>query len=175
MAAEIIVTRLTTASVQARPADFAALADMMERTGRLHETFEPGFVLAPGWEALQRGWVRRVLTDTDWYVALATIAGQPAGCLMATLEDAPPIYVLSRRGFLSDVWVEEAWRRRGVARALVEAAETWFREQGVARVELTVAAANAPGKAVWRRLGYHPATEHWVRDLAADPPDPPVG
>jgi GNAT superfamily N-acetyltransferase len=173
MAAEILVQRLTASGGGTRPDDIEALAAMMERTGRLHATFEPGFALAPGWEAMQRGWLRRVLADPDWYVALATVAGQVAGCLMATLEDAPPIYVLARRGFLSDVWVEEAWRRMGVTRALVAAAETWFRERGVSRIELSVAMANAPGRATWQRLGYHPTTERWARDLGAASPDAP--
>ena len=173
MAAEILVRRLATAGGEPRPADLEALAAMMERTGRLHATFEPGFALVPGWEAMQRGWPRHVLADPDWYVALATVAGHAAGCLMATLEDAPPIYVLARRGFLSDVWVDEAWRRMGVTRTLVAAAEIWFRERGVSRVELSVAVANAPGRETWRRLGYHPTTEHWARDLGPASPDAP--
>ncbi len=165
MTGEISVARLSADTPLARPADFEALVAMMERTGRLHATFEEGFTLAPGWAAMQRGWLARVVGDPDWYVALAFVGGEAVGCVMATAEYHPPIYVHPHRGWLSDVWVEERWRRRGVARTLIAAAEDWLREQGISRIELSVAQANTAAQAVYARLGYHLATLTFARDF----------
>lgn len=165
MAANIRVVRLSEATPGVRPADFESLVAMMERTGRLHATFEEGFTLAPGWEAMQRGWLARVVGNPEWYVALAFLDGAAVGCVMATIADSPPIYTHARRGWLSDVWVEEGARRRGVARALIAAAEDWMRQQGMSRVELSVAMRNPDAQALYAGLGYRPATLTFARDL----------
>ena len=55
---------------------------------------------------------------------------------------------------LYDLYVLENARRQGVARALMNAASHWAREQGAARLDLETARDNAAGQALYRDLGY---------------------
>ena len=55
---------------------------------------------------------------------------------------------------LYDLYVLEDARRQGVARALMNAASLWAREQGAARLDLETARDNAAGQALYRDLGY---------------------
>ena len=55
---------------------------------------------------------------------------------------------------LYDLYVVEAARRQGIARALMNAASKWAKAQGVARLDLETARDNAPGQALYRDLGY---------------------
>ena len=55
---------------------------------------------------------------------------------------------------LYDLYVLEDARRQGVARALMNAASHWAREQGAARLDLETARDNAAGQALYRDLGY---------------------
>lgn len=55
---------------------------------------------------------------------------------------------------LYDLYVLERARRQGVARALMNAASHWAREQGAARLDLETARDNAAGQALYRDLGY---------------------
>lgn len=55
---------------------------------------------------------------------------------------------------LYDLYVLEGARRQGVARALMNAASHWAREQGAARLDLETARDNAAGQALYRDLGY---------------------
>jgi len=55
---------------------------------------------------------------------------------------------------LYDLYVLENARRQGVARALMNAASLWAREQGAARLDLETARDNAAGQALYRDLGY---------------------
>lgn len=50
--------------------------------------------------------------------------------------------------------VKEAWRRRGVGNALMEAAEAWARAQRLEFASLETAENNAPAQAFYRRRGY---------------------
>ena len=55
---------------------------------------------------------------------------------------------------LYDLYVIEAARRQGIARALMDAASEWAKKQGAARLDLETARDNAPGQALYRELGY---------------------
>ena len=55
---------------------------------------------------------------------------------------------------LYDLYVIEAARRQGIARALMNAASEWAKAQGAARLDLETARDNAPGQALYRDLGY---------------------
>ena len=55
---------------------------------------------------------------------------------------------------LYDLYVIEAARRQGIARALMNAASDWAKVQGAARLDLETARDNAPGQALYRDLGY---------------------
>jgi len=55
---------------------------------------------------------------------------------------------------LYDLFVVEAARRQGIARALMNAASDWAKAQGAARLDLETARDNYPGQALYRDLGY---------------------
>lgn len=55
---------------------------------------------------------------------------------------------------LYDLYVIEAARRHGIARALMNAASEWAKTQGAARLDLETARDNTPGQALYRELGY---------------------
>lgn len=55
---------------------------------------------------------------------------------------------------LYDLFVVEAARRQGIARALMNAASDWAKAHGAARLDLETARDNIPGQALYRDLGY---------------------
>jgi ribosomal-protein-alanine N-acetyltransferase len=54
---------------------------------------------------------------------------------------------------LESIAVEDSWRKRGVGRALSEAAIDWVREAGAATLRLEVRAANVGAQALYKSLG----------------------
>ena len=59
--------------------------------------------------------------------------------------------------YLYDLFVAPAARRRGIARALMEAAREYAAERGTVRLQLETAKTNLPGQALYEDLG-------WERD-----------
>jgi ribosomal protein S18 acetylase RimI-like enzyme len=55
---------------------------------------------------------------------------------------------------LHDLFVAPAYRRRGVARALMRAAADFCRASGAARIDLSTAVDNVPAQALYQDLGY---------------------
>ncbi len=101
--------------------------------------------------------VRRVQRGASAQAYVAEVAGQVVGYVLGSvLELHPDLFEQRRAGFIADLFVLPAYRRRGIARRLVRALNAWFVERGVRVVEWHVAAANAEGLRFWRALGGRP-------------------
>lgn len=71
------------------------------------------------------------------------------------------------RGHLYRLAVRASWRRKGVASALVRAAEDRFRALGAARADAIVLDANDLGHRLWQASGYNrqDTWRRWVKSL----------
>lgn len=94
----------------------------------------------------------------------------PATCFVATEGDALAGVILSghdsRRGFIHHMAVGEAYRRRGVGRALVEAALAALKAEGINKVALLAFKYNEAGNAFWERMGFSVRGDLNYRDRA---------
>ncbi|MEA5365819.1 GNAT family N-acetyltransferase [Amycolatopsis sp., V23-08] len=115
------------------------------------------------------GWWELTLgPGEDTEAARLVLTGGKVGYGVATLEGATAGVV---RGALVDGWlhvgrleVAPAFRRRGLASALMAALGTWGVEQGAGRAVLQVAEANSGALALYTGLGYapHHRYRYWV-------------
>ncbi len=67
----------------------------------------------------------------------------------------------ARTWLLNDLFVTDGARRGGVARALLDAAAGFAREQGAAGVMLETTRDNAPARALYRAAGWNEDESQW--------------
>ncbi|MBN1777130.1 MAG: GNAT family N-acetyltransferase [Clostridiales bacterium] len=73
-----------------------------------------------------------------------------------------------RRGMVHHTAVKESLRRRGVGKALWEAAAAALRKEGVTKAWLVVKKQNEPGNAFWEQLGFEDRTDLTFRGATLD-------
>ena len=82
----------------------------------------------------------------------------PDTCFVALEGDALAGVILSghdgRRGFIHHMAVAEAYRHRGIGTALVDAALSALRAEGIHKVALLVFRYNEAGNAFWEKMGF---------------------
>lgn len=64
--------------------------------------------------------------------------------------------LLGREALVLNVYVEPAWRRRGLARHMMEAVLDWARSAGIVRVVLH---ASGDGRPLYESMGFVPTSE----------------
>ena len=100
-----------------------------------------------------RAALARLLRDTRRGRAWLIVAGgEPAGYLVVTLGWS--LEYLGRDAFVDELYLEPAWRGRGVGSAAVRLAEAACRRLGVRALHLEVERRNRRARRFYRRAGF---------------------
>ena len=150
----------------ARPGDGAALAQIWAENAAYYFDLFPDDFRLPNSEGFARRLDQALAREEDesrlWLVA--EVDGVVAGQLLAHLE--PPVENADRqmvrhlgetRLLIDAVGTATAYQRRGVATALVEAAEEWGLAQGATKAILDTYIHSEPSMPFWeKRMRYTP-------------------
>lgn len=98
-------------------------------------------------------------------VVLAEDAGEIVGFVACRIRVIPPYFGGSATGFISDVYVADSQRGRGVGELMLRHAEEWFASQSIRRMELQVITNNAGAHRLYERLGWRDELVQMVKEL----------
>lgn len=157
----------------ATDADVPAVLPMVQAVCDYHRALEPeryGFV--PDVAARYASWLPERAADpaSVFLVAEADGAAGLLGFVVGEVLDEIPVFTVKKYGFIHDLWIEPAERRRGIGTRLVTEAVARFAAIGVPQVRGDTAAANLGTRAMLARLGFVPTTVQVLKHLA--PPNP---
>lgn len=158
--------------VQIRPAeppDIPALVELWTEFMDYHSALDPDYVRAPGATKRWAEYIGVRLGDDAYHVLVAGDGAALAGYVVATVMDYPPVFTIGKYGFIQEIAVAAPYRRSGIARRLLRAAEDWLLAAGLERVQVTIDVANAASMALFRSAGFAPHTERLIKKLNTDP------
>ena len=136
---------------RAGPQDLEALAALFDAYRR--------FYGQPADLARARDWLRTRMRLGESVVLVAERDGVAAG-----FTQLYPMYSsvrTARTWILNDLFVADAARRSGVARALLDAAAQYARDDGAAGISLETTCDNAAARALYRAAGWHEDDTQW--------------
>ncbi len=141
---------------------------------RHHEDISNDFTLA--WDG-KRKWARYLrdkFEEISTKLIVAEENGKIVGFMLCLLSPNVPVFKERKIGAISDVFVLEERRRKGVAKKMLDVAVKWFKKNKVRSVRLGVAHDNLEARAVWRRMGFEPYMIFKQLDLNRMDREPPV-
>jgi GNAT superfamily N-acetyltransferase len=113
-----------------------------------------------------RSWLEPRLADGSYFGFIATWDGEPAGGVGLMMIDWPPHPLHpadERRGYVLNLFVEPAHRRRGLARRLMQLAEQELRGRGACLLFLH---ATEKGRPLYSQLGWVAGSAEMLRQVA---------
>lgn len=140
---------------EARVADRFEIAAMWRESMLLHHALDARFVLAPDGEQKYARHAQEMIRDRNGKTLVAedSATGDLAGFLLGEVQSRPPKTQPGLYGFISDVYVREAWRHKGVASALFEDMRLWCVARKADAIELYVAENNPAALSFWQAMG----------------------
>ena len=142
-----------------RPARAAEIDEVAELWGEMYaHQRDHGMALALAPDAVDI-WKRQLPGRIDSPVSVVLVLEGEAGLsgFLAAQTKRLPAHLTaasSKVGFISELFVRPAERRRRVGRALVDAAFQWFDRAGVGSVELHVLVNNEAARRFWGERGF---------------------
>ena len=129
---------------------------LLEELDRLYR----GFAHEEGHTAPPEHFVEFVaarLEDQSMLAIVAFVDNHAAGyALVFDVAEHPFIPNWDRTGYITQLFVDDAYRRAGVGQELTDFALTWLTQRGVPDVMLNVDVDNDDGEKFWRRVGFSP-------------------
>ena len=124
-----------------------------------HAGLVPFFQPAPDGEAAWERHVAVALAKGEGLLLAAWAADEPAGLILGQLQSFAPIFRPGKLGYVSDLYVQSEYRRRGLGRLLFLALRDWLADQGATALDLQVYTANQEAMAFWRKMGFESYAE----------------
>ena len=136
---------------RAGPADLDALAALFDAYRQFYEQ--------PSDLPRARQWLRERLRFGESMVLVAKRGGIAVG--FTQLYPMFSSVRTARTWILNDLFVDAGARRKGVARALLDAAAAFAREDGAMGISLETSQDNAAARALYRAAGWNEDASQW--------------
>lgn len=142
-----------------RIADLADAAELARLNAAFNEVYDPPETVAARLSNPDR--LETPLIATDGVRAVG----------LAALRIVPCIFYATPHAELTELYVEPAYRRRGIARRLVALAERLAVDRGADRLVILTSVDNRAARALYASMGYVPEDLAMVKGLAASEAD----
>jgi ribosomal protein S18 acetylase RimI-like enzyme len=135
--------------------DLDAVSRLGAELVRLHHRYDPRrFFTTDDPQGGYKWFLGTQMKNADVVLLVAELDGEIAGYLYGSLEERDWARLVDAHGAINDVYVDERYRRRGVARALVNGGVAALEEKGAKRVLLSSAWPNTEAQALFEACGF---------------------
>jgi ribosomal protein S18 acetylase RimI-like enzyme len=161
---------------QATMEDYEGLCVLFAAVDAQHIEALPQVFRDPGKRARPREYIASIVKDENACLWVAEHEGNVVALLKVAIREARelPLLVPRRYAEIDTLAVAQAYRRRGIGRTLMAAAERWASERGADQIELSVWEFNEQARAFYTALGYRTARRKmWNAGLSREAPTEP--
>ncbi|MFZ0887947.1 MAG: GNAT family N-acetyltransferase [Candidatus Binataceae bacterium] len=139
----------------ARESDIPELARLIAAIGAYHEAIDDR--VRVDWDEVRDApnWLRLILNRDHHAIWVADRGqGRLVGYLWMRLHRQRQGYRPKVVGYISNAFIEEAWRGAGLMKQMLERGFDWFRSKDITVVTLSVLHRNWIGSSAWYKLGF---------------------
>jgi ribosomal protein S18 acetylase RimI-like enzyme len=117
--------------------DVEYVATQQRLLNQCHQCFDDVFY-APAEDASAEfsRYISGRVKDCEFVILIAEQDMEKMGYAMGWIEIRPPVYQYRKIGYLSNIFVAEDYRHRGVGRCLLHSMEKWFKSRQVDFMEI---------------------------------------
>ncbi|MBI4991980.1 MAG: GNAT family N-acetyltransferase [Candidatus Harrisonbacteria bacterium] len=133
--------------------DLLGLLNLIEGMVDYHHEIDGYYKAFSEYKTLEED-VKFWLNDKDTRSLVAEDNGKLVGYLRAGVERAPDYAIVKKIGIIYDAFVSEKYRKRGIARQLLNEALKWFEIKKAKNIELSVDVRNEAGIRFWKSAGF---------------------
>ena len=110
--------------------------------------------------------LKSLLDKDNYLVSVAEADSKIVGYVIASVSLTPEVFVIRKRMYIQDMVIDPAYRRKGIAKQLMNVVMAFAKEQQVEKMDLLVAVKNEGANKFWKEMGFEPALNYMNLYLA---------
>lgn len=99
------------------------------------------------------------------HILVADLGGEVIGFIEFFIKKNDDCFKIKRYGYLNSAAINKDYRRKGVAKALTDAALRSLKEQGIKYIRTNVYDSNKVAMNTWIKLGFRPQSSILIRKI----------
>jgi len=139
---------------KAKLADVPGIVSIAVKLMKYHVRLDGYFALVDNVENVYLAYFRKCIKSSRKIILVAEYDKKIVGYVLGDIALRSPVYKIKRIGILSDMYVLESFRGKGIARLLLQMLFKWFKSKNISNVELSVHSGNVLGISVWDKCGF---------------------
>lgn len=135
--------------------DEPKIKELIEKLHDFELPMEELYVAKPDTAERNMRFFKRMIKNDNGAIFVAEIDNKIVGYAVCWIAKRPPyLYKVDKIGYISDVFVEDKYRMRGIGSALLGKVLEWFKNKNIKYVELSVLAKNEKAKKFYEKHGF---------------------
>lgn len=135
--------------------DVDGICHLWEQFAAMRETMTDSRILNDDAADYFFGYATGLLQRKDTLTLVAEDGDKLVGYMVAQKQRRPPIYHHTRVAYLSDAFVAEGARKKGILRNFVDELQAWCKREGITAIDVQIFAGNDVAQDVYRKMGFH--------------------
>ena len=145
---------------RAKKEDLAALADLIVRTKRLNNEFDPLYAVVPDAKARAEKYVGSTIGVPDRLLLVAAEGTKVVGVLRAEIRERL-FYEPHREGFITDFYILPEYRRKALGNDVILQASAELKKMGAQIIVADVPARNEIANKFYIKRGFRGLSLHF--------------
>jgi ribosomal protein S18 acetylase RimI-like enzyme len=141
----------------AKKEEAASVADLVVRTKRLNNEFDPLFAVVPDARARAEKYIQTTMAGADKLLLVAVEGPKVVGFLRAEIRERI-FYEPHVEGFISDFYILPEYRRKALGNEMLEYASAELRKMGAQIIVADVPAQNEIANRFYAKRGFRALT-----------------
>jgi ribosomal protein S18 acetylase RimI-like enzyme len=146
----------------ARDEDIDAIADLIVRTKKLNNEFDPLFGVVKDVQEKAKGYVRASLKASEVLLLVATRGNRIVAAIRAELRDRM-FYEPTKVGHITDFYVMPEFRRKTLGEEITARASTELRKRGAEMITCEVPTRNEIAVSFYQKRGFRSVLQTFAK------------
>lgn len=149
-----------------KDSDIPVLLPHLQEMFVMHDTAEPDLFEPHSFSTEQiEEYLGEALTNENEKVFIAEVDGKLAGTIRAEIKTPPTFYKHKKIGYLDDLVVLQDFRRKGIAKALIEKASDYLHKKDISIIELKIYEFNDASQSLVKSIGFKKTFSYFYKKI----------
>ncbi|MFA5369090.1 MAG: GNAT family N-acetyltransferase [Candidatus Paceibacterota bacterium] len=130
------------------------ITNLSSASAMFHEKLTPYYILNKDFKTILKKSLKKNIYSSNSLILVAEENNEIVGYLLAFKINRPEMFSIKKTGLISDIFIKENYRKRGIGELLAKESFNWFKKSKIKTIEINIESKNKPALNFWNALDF---------------------